>query len=208
MPVAALDFLDPHRVIATFGTLGILAIVFAETGLLIGFFLPGDSLLFTAGLLCAAGADQALHLNLGIVLPGVIVAAIAGAQCGYLIGRKAGPALFRREDSRLFKREYVDRAEAFFERGGTRAVVLARFVPIIRTFLNPAAGVSRMPARQFVVANVIGGVLWAGGVTVAGYLLGDVSFIKDHLELVILGIVALSLVPVALELLKSRRQTA
>ncbi|HUP87238.1 MAG TPA: VTT domain-containing protein [Acidimicrobiales bacterium] len=204
--VAALDFLDPAKVISTFGTIGILAVVFAETGLLIGFFLPGDSLLFTAGLLCATGTSAALHLELGIVVPGVIVAAILGAQVGYLIGRRAGPALFRREDSRLFKRQYVDRAEEFFRKGGIRAVVLARFVPIVRTFLNPAAGISRMPARQFVIANVIGGVLWGGGVTMAGYLLGDVPFVKDHLELVILGIVGLSLLPVAFEVLKNRRE--
>jgi membrane-associated protein len=205
--VAAPTFLDPDKLITTFGTLGILFVVFAETGLLIGFFLPGDSLLFTAGLLCAAGAERAIHLKLGIVLPGVILAAILGAQVGYLIGRRVGPALFRREESRLFKREYVARAEEFFEKGGVRAVVLARFVPIVRTFLNPAAGISRMPLRQFVTANVIGGVLWGGGVTMAGYLLGDVAFVKDHLELVILGIVALSLIPVALEVLKKRRQS-
>ncbi|HEX2851585.1 MAG TPA: VTT domain-containing protein [Acidimicrobiales bacterium] len=207
-PLLAVNFLDPHDLIRTFGTIGVLAIVFAETGLLIGFFLPGDSLLFTAGLLCAT-SSVGVHLDLPVVLPGVIVAAILGAQTGYLIGRRAGPALFRRRDSRLFRHEYVERAEHFFERGGLRAVVLARFVPIVRTFLNPAAGVAGMAADRFLLANAIGGVLWAGGVTLAGYLLGNSIPNVDHYLLPIIAvIIVLSLVPVGLELLKNRRQHA
>ena len=127
---------DPRHLISTFGTVGVFAIIFAETGLLVGFFLPGDSLLFTAGLLSAPSVHKPVHLNLAVVLPGVFVAAVVGAQVGYLIGRRAGPAVFRRPESRLFKREYVDRARAFFDDHGARTIVLARFIPVVRTFAN------------------------------------------------------------------------
>src|SRR5438270_12454035 len=150
---------DPKSLIETFGTLGLLAIVFAETGLLVGFFLPGDSLLVFAGLVCATHPKD-IHLNLALVLVGCSVAAIAGAQTGYFIGARAGPALFRRPESRLFKREYVDKAEHYFERFGGRTIVIARFIPIVRTFANPVAGVSRMSSRQFAVYNAGGGLLW------------------------------------------------
>ena len=199
--------MDPKHLIETFGTLGILAIVFAETGLLVGFFLPGDSLLFTAGLLCAPGVDDPVHLNLAIVLPGVFVAALAGAQTGWWIGWRAGPRLLQRPDSRLFKRQHVERAEEFFERGGLRAVVLARFVPVVRTFLNPLAGIARMPARTFFVANLVGAVAWAGGVTLAGYLLGkSVPDVDRYLYPIVALIVAASFVPVVLEVRRGRRE--
>ena len=197
--------MDPRHLIETFGTIGILVIIFAETGLLIGFVLPGDSLLFTAGLLCAPGISDPVHLNLALVLPGVFVAAVVGAQTGFMIGQRVGPTLFGRQDSRLFKRKYVDRAEVFFDKGGTRAVVLARFVPVVRTFLNPAAGIAKMPARTFFVANLIGAALWAGGVTAAGYLLGKTVPNVDRYLLPIIGfIVVVSLVPVGVELVRSR----
>ena len=196
--------MDPKHLIETFGTLGLLAIIFAETGLLIGFFLPGDSLLFTAGLLCTSGGD--IHLNLAVVLPGVFVAAVAGAQTGWWIGHRMGPALFRREESRFFKREYVDRAAEFFEKGGPRAVVLARFVPVVRTFLNPMAGVAGMPGRRFFTANVVGALLWSVGVTLAGYALGrSVHDVDRYLLPIIAVIVAVSFVPVFLEYRKSRQ---
>jgi membrane-associated protein len=197
--------LDPKHLLETFSYAGLFLIIFAETGLLIGFFLPGDSLLFTAGLLAAPGVHDPVHLNLAAVLPGVIVAAIIGAQVGFLIGRKVGPALFRRPDSRIFKREHVTKAEEFFEKGGTRSVVLARFVPIVRTFLNPLAGVANMSARAFTTANVIGGLLWAGGVTLAGYALGkSIKNVDRYLLPIIAVIVVVSLIPVALEFRKSR----
>jgi membrane-associated protein len=197
--------LDPKHLLETFSYAGLFLIIFAETGLLIGFFLPGDSLLFTAGLLAAPGVHDPVHLNLAVVLPGVIVAAILGAQTGYLIGRTAGPALFRKPDSRIFKREYVTKAEEFFDKGGTRSVVLARFVPIVRTFLNPLAGVAKMSAQAFTTANVIGGLLWGGGVTIAGYALGKSIKNVDRYLLPIIGVIVLvSLIPVALEIRKSR----
>jgi membrane-associated protein len=197
--------LDPKHLLETFSYAGLFLIIFAETGLLIGFFLPGDSLLFTAGLLAAPGVHDPVHLNLAVVLPGVIVAAILGAQTGYLIGRTAGPALFRKPDSRIFKREYVTKAEEFFDKGGTRSVVLARFVPIVRTFLNPLAGVAKMSAQAFTIANVIGGLLWGGGVTIAGYALGKSIKNVDRYLLPIIGVIVLvSLIPVVLEIRKSR----
>ena len=198
--------MDPKHLLESFGTVGLIAIIFAETGLLIGFFLPGDSLLFTAGLLCASGVTKPVHLNLALVLPGVILAAIAGAEVGYLIGRRAGPALFSRPESRLFKREHVDKARGVLDRyGAGRAIVLARFIPIVRTFLNPMAGVVGVEARVFTAWNVVGGVAWAGGVTLAGFVLGSsVKNVDRYLYPIIAVIVIVSLIPVALEARKSR----
>ncbi|WP_406200227.1 VTT domain-containing protein [Kitasatospora sp. NBC_01560] len=200
------SWLDPTQLISTFGPIGILAIVFAESGLLIGFFLPGDSLLFTAGLLVADGTY--LHLPLWLLCVLIVVAAVAGDQVGYLFGRKVGPGLFRRPDSRLFKQENVEKAAAFFDRHGPKAIVLARFVPVVRTFTPIVAGVSGMNYRTFVVFNVIGGVLWGAGVTVLGYFLGQIPFVRENIEAILIGIVLLSVVPVALELLRARRTAA
>jgi membrane-associated protein len=197
--------MDPKHLLETFGTIGLFAIIFAETGLLIGFFLPGDSLLLTAGAFCAAGPGAAVRLHLGIVLPGVFLCAVAGAQTGWYIGHRAGPTLLRRPDSRFFKQRYVDEAAEFFERGGVRSVVLARFVPVVRTFLNPMAGMARMPARTFLVANLIGGLLWSVGVTMAGYVLGKTINIDRYLLPVVAVVVVLSLIPVALEFRRRRR---
>ncbi|KJK59543.1 DedA family protein [Saccharothrix sp. ST-888] len=197
------SWLDPTTLISTFGLLGILAIVFAESGLLIGFFLPGDSLLFTAGLLVADGTCLSRPLWLVCLL--IVAAAVAGDQVGYLFGRKVGPGLFRRPDSRLFKQENVEKASAFFDRHGPKAIVLARFVPIVRTFTPIIAGVSRMNYRTFVVHNVIGGLLWGGGVTVLGYALGRVAFVRDNIEAILVAIVLVSVVPVVVELLRARQ---
>ncbi|MFE2916863.1 DedA family protein [Kitasatospora indigofera] len=197
------SWLDPATLIPAFGLIGILAIVFAESGLLIGFFLPGDSLLFTTGMLVAGGTY--LHQPLWLVCLLVVAAAVAGDQVGYLFGRKVGPGLFNRPDSRLFKQENVEKAAAFFERHGPKAIVLARFVPIVRTFTPVVAGVSRMNYRSFVLFNVIGGVLWGAGVTVLGYFLGQIAFVRDNIEPILIAIVLLSAVPVAIELLRARR---
>jgi membrane-associated protein len=203
VPVTALgpSFLNPDHLISTFGLIGLLAIVFAECGLLIGFFLPGDSLLFTAGLLVA---DDRIKQPLWLVCVLVCVAAIAGNQVGYLIGRKAGPALFNRPDSRLFKQEYVDKSYAFFDRHGPKAIVLARFVPIVRTFITVIAGVGKMNYRTYTIYSVIGGVLWGAGVTVLGYALGGVDFVRNHIELILLAIVLVSVLPIVFELLRTR----
>jgi len=193
--------LDPTHLINTFGLIGIMVVLFAECGLLVGFFLPGDSLLFTAGLLAAGG----LIAPLWVLLVALPAAAIAGNLAGYWIGRKAGPAVFTRPDSRLFKAEYVDRSQRFFDRNGARTILLARFVPIVRTFATVMAGASRMDFRRYAVYSVIGGVAWAGGLTLMGHWLGQVAVVRDHVELFVLGIVALSLVPVAVEVVRGRR---
>jgi membrane-associated protein len=200
--------LDAKHLIDLFGLAGIFAIVFAESGLLIGFFLPGDALLFTAGFFASgpSSIDESLHLPLLPLLIGTWIAAIVGDQVGYAFGQRVGPALFRRPDSRFFMQEHVQRAEAFFEQYGPRAIVLARFVPIVRTFTPITAGVSNMEYRTFVRWNVIGGTLWAFGVTLLGYWLGQVDLIADHIELAIVAVVAVSLMPMAFEVVKHRRQ--
>ncbi|MEN3610168.1 VTT domain-containing protein [Plantactinospora sp. ZYX-F-223] len=196
------DWLDPEWLISTFGLLGILTIVFAESGLLIGFFLPGDSLLFTAGLLTADGEYITYPLWLVCLL--ITIAAIAGDQVGYAFGKKVGPALFRRPNSRLFKQENLIKAHEFFEKYGARSVVLARFVPIVRTFTPIVAGVSGMRYRTFVVYNVIGGILWGTGVTVLGFFLGQIPFVKTNIELILIAIVFVSVIPIIIELLRAR----
>ena len=196
-------WLEADFLIETFGMLGVLAIVFVESGLLVGFLLPGDSLLFTAGLLSANGTLP----DLWILLVTIPLAAIAGDQVGYAIGRKAGPAVFKRPDSRFFREEYVERSSEFFERYGARTIIIARFVPIVRTLAPVMAGVSRMNYRTFVIFNIIGGIGWGVSVTTLGYFLGQVEFVHDNLEPIILGIVALSVLPIAVELLKARRRS-
>jgi membrane-associated protein len=204
--LAALDFLDPEHIIdwlGPFATIGLLAIVFAESGLLIGFFLPGDSLLFTAGLL--ASQDKS-GLHLPVLLVGCFIAAVAGDQVGYLFGKRVGPSLFRRPDSRLFKQEYVERTRAFFERHGPKTILIARFVPIVRTFAPILAGVGEMPYRTFVRFNVVGGFVWTWGVLIAGYVLGStIPSIDRYLLPIIFVIVLISVIPPVLEWRKHRK---
>jgi membrane-associated protein len=209
--VLAASPVDPKSLLETFGVLGLFGIVFAETGLMVGFFLPGDSLLVLAGLVAAVGAESKLNvdINLGVVLVGLFVAAVVGAQTGYFIGLKAGPALFRRSDSRLFKQEYVDKARHYFDRYGAKTIVLARFVPIVRTFANPIAGVAEMPVREFTIFNIAGAALWTVSVTMLGYALGKlIPSAEDHLILIEAIIIVLSLVPVAIEVVRTRRERA
>ncbi|MGH8893293.1 MAG: DedA family protein [Actinomycetes bacterium] len=206
MHVTALgpSWLDPDHLIQTFGLIGVLVIVFAESGLLVGFFLPGDSLLFTAGLL---SATTNLLPPLPVIIPLIVLAAIIGDQVGYVIGAKAGPRVFHRPDSRFFKQEYVDKAYSYFDRYGGRTIVLARFVPIVRTFAPVVAGVSHMRYRTFVTYNVIGGLLWGVGVTTLGYYLGQVDFVAAHVEAILIGIVLLSVLPIATELVRARSRS-
>ena len=193
--------MHPETLIDTFGTLGIFAIVFAESGLLIGFFLPGDSLLFTAGLLASRGFS-----NIVLLMVGCAAAAIIGDQVGYFIGRRAGPALFRRPESRFFHQRNVERARTYFEVHGSKTIILARFVPIVRTFAPMVAGVGQMDYRRFVTFNVIGGLLWGAGVTLLGYLLGSTVHDIDRWLLPIIGLIlAVSFLPVIREVWKARR---
>jgi membrane-associated protein len=195
-------WLNAQHLIDTYGLAGILAITFAECGLLIGFFLPGDSLLFTAGLLVR---NNNLHQPIWLVCALVSLAAVAGNQVGYVIGRKAGPAIFNRPDSRLFKQEYVEKTAAFFDHYGARAIVLARFVPIVRTFITVMAGVGRMDARRYLTYSVIGGTAWAAGVTVLGFWLGQFAFVRNNIEPILILIVLVSVLPMVVEVLRARR---
>jgi len=203
----AVNLLNPTSLLNSLGVLAVLLVLFAETGLLIGFFLPGDSLLFTAGVLCATRSAAGVHLNLAATLVAAAVGALAGAQVGYLIGAKGGrPLLERTGNPRL--RAAAARAMTFLERYGVgKALVLARFVPLVRTVMNPLAGVTGVPAAQFTRWQVAGGLLWTLGVTLAGYGLGSsVSNIDRYLLPVIASVVVISLIPVALELRRSRSQ--
>jgi len=195
---------DVEGIIRWGGLLMLVVIVFAETGLMIGFFLPGDSLLVTAGVFCAAG-----HLQLWTLLTAVTAAAIAGDQVGYWIGYRAGPLLFRREDSLFFKRRHLMRAHAFYERHGGKTIILARFMPIIRTFAPVVAGVGEMQYRRFVSFNVVGGFLWVWSMALLGFSLGHtIPDIDRHIHLVILVVVFLSILPGIIELIRSRGRVA
>lgn len=197
--------LDPTHLINTYGLWGVFAIIFAESGLFFGFFLPGDSLLVTAGLLASTQRPGQPHLNLVALLVGCSIAAVAGDQVGYLFGDRVGPALFSRPKSRLFKPQHLNRANDYLERRGAKMIVLARFVPAVRTFTPIVAGASKMRYRLFVPFNVVGGLLWACGVTLAGYGLGSsVKHIDKYLVPIIAVIVAVSLIPVVLEVRRAR----
>jgi membrane-associated protein len=198
--------LDPHSWIDRFGAYalwGVALIIFIECWLFP--FLPGDSLLFVVGLLIQQDKQVSSPIWLACLV--LSVAAVASNIVGYLVGARAGPAIFNRPDSRFFKQAHVDRTFAFFDRYGKRAVFLARFVPIVRTFITLAAGVGRMPMRRFVAYSALGGVVWAAGLTLLGYWLGNVALLDRHLDLVLVAIVAASLIPVLVETLRSKSQT-
>lgn len=199
-------WLDPNYLIPALGPfvlVGLCLIIFAECGLLVGFFLPGDSLLFTAGLFVATGViDTPLWLLCALL----VACALAGNVCGYWIGRAAGPAIFERPDSRLFKREHVAKTHEFFDKYGNRAIVLGRFVPIVRTFITVMAGVGKMEPKRYLTYSFIGGIAWAGGVTLLGYWLGGFAFVREHIELMLVGVVLLSVVPLIVEFIKARRE--
>lgn len=193
--------LDPDTLVATFGLLGLLAAVFIETGLLFGFFLPGDSLLFTAGVLVAQSNP---FVPLWVILVTVPVAAILGDQCGYLIGRAAGPAIFDRPGATRLGPAQLERAQGFFDKYGPRTVVLARFVPVVRTIAPVMAGASGMKYRTFTVYNIIGGLAWGVGVPVLGYLLGGIPFVRNHIEIILIAVVVLSVLPLAINYGRAR----
>ena len=212
----ALNPLDPKDLLQTLGLWGVWAIMFAETGLLVGFFFPGDSLLFLAGVAASPVAESIFgagaRMSIVGLLIGAPICAIAGAQLGHFLGARYGRKMFERPDSRLFKREYVEKAEYYFEKfGPAKAVVLARFIPIVRTFLNPVAGTLGMPARKFLIWNIVGGVLWTDGILLIGYALANRIFtaIGPNIDRYILPVVALivllSVLPIGIEMLRERR---
>jgi membrane-associated protein len=204
--LAFLGLPDPKQIIESmspFGELAVMAIIFAETGLLIGFFLPGDSLLFPAGLLAHEG-----DLNIWFLLIGVFVAAVIGDQVGYQFGKQAGPSIFRKPDARLFRQEYVQHTKDFFDKHGPKTVVLARFVPVVRTFAPVLAGVGEMNRRTFTIYNVVGALVWAVGVTTLGYALGSAigeDNVDKYLYPIIAVIILVSFIPPFLEWRKHRK---
>ena len=204
--IQAAGLLDPEGLLKGFGGLALFAacmILFIECGLLIGLVLPGDSLLFIVGLFLASGfIDTPLWLAI-VVLS---IAAILGNLLGYWTGAKFGPKLFARPDSKIFKQEYVVITQNFFEKHGPRAIVLARFVPIVRPLITGMAGVARMNYRIYATYSTIGGILWVVSLTLVGYFFGSIQIVKDNIELATIGIVLLSLVPVAVEIIKHRRK--
>lgn len=202
-------WLDPTHLINTFGVAGMVAVIFAESGLFFGFFLPGDSLLVTAGLLASTHRPGAVHLNIAVVVAGAALAAVAGDQVGYAFGNRAGKNLFSRPRSRLFRPEHLQRAHEYLEKRGSRVIVLARFVPAVRTFTPIVAGASDMAYRVFMPYNVLGGLLWGVGLPLAGYTLGSrVAHIDRYLVPIILAVIVASFIPVALELRRARRHDA
>ena len=199
-----MQFLDPRTLIETFGYLGLFIIVFAESGLFFGFFLPGDSLLLTAGLFAYKG-----ELNLWILMPLLFVAAVLGDNVGYWFGRKTGPPLFKREESLLFKPKNLLAARAFYEKHGGKTIILARFMPFIRTFAPIVAGAVEMEYRRFMAFNLVGGLLWGTGVTLAGYGLGSLfppEVLDRYFLIIVLGVIALSVTPTALHLWNDNRR--
>ena len=199
---------NPERLIELLSTLlsgwagyaALFAVVYSETGLLVGLFLPGDSLLFTVGVVAGAG-----QLNIVLVNVVLMSAAMLGDSTGYLLGRKTGPRIFSRPDSRFFKQEYVTRTKAFYDRYGGKTIVLARFVPIVRTFAAFVAGVGRMRYLRFLPYSVCGGIGWVFLMTMLGYELGSVPFVRRNFDKVILGIIFVSLLPTIIEVIKARR---
>jgi membrane-associated protein len=197
-----LEAIEPKELIETFGTIGLLLIVFAESGLFFGFFLPGDSLLFVAGLLAAQGL-----LSLPVILVGCFAAAVVGDQVGYSFGKFTGPRIFRRPNSRLFKQEHLQRARDYFERHGAKTILLARFVPIVRTFAPIVAGAAAMRYRTFLAYNLVGGLVWAVGVQLLGYFVGEaIPDAEKWLLPIVVVIVLVSFIPVAIEVLRHRRE--
>ena len=200
-----IDVLDADWLIRWFGPfvlVGVASIVFIETGLLVFSFLPGDSLLFTVGLLTATGF---IGFPIWVTASVIFVAAFAGDQLAYYLGRKAGPAVFTRDQSRFFNPENVERTNAFFQKHGGKAIIIARFLPVFRAFVPVAAGVGRMPYRTFVFFNLVGAFLWGIGLTLLGYFLGQIDFVAEYAEYFIIAIVLLSGIPILIELFKAGR---
>ncbi|MEU6235453.1 DedA family protein [Kitasatospora sp. NPDC047058] len=202
----AVNLLDASSLLASFGALGIAVVLFAETGLLVGFFLPGDSLLFTAGLLCVPGATKGPQLELYQVIPAALAGALIGAQTGYLIGRRGGKALLQRTERKGLQRGVVRAEELLSKYGHGKAIVLARFIPVVRTVLNPLCGVLDVPVRSFTFWQVLGGALWVVGVVLAGYALGSsVPGIDQYLLPIVGLVVVVSVIPIVRELFRARK---
>jgi membrane-associated protein len=210
-----LEWLQPEALISSFGIyalVGVCAIVFIETGLLVGFFLPGDSLLFVTGLLISTGdvvfpiGGENVPVPIWIACIVISISAWLGDQTGYWIGRKSGPAIFNKTDSKFFTQKNVSATNAFFEKYGAKAIILAHFVPVMRTFVPVAAGIGQMNYRSFLKYNIYGVLGWGTGVTLLGYYLGKIPFVAAHVEYFTLGFILVSTIPIVIEIVKTRRE--
>jgi len=193
---------NPENLIQTVGLAGLILIIFAESGLFFGFFLPGDSLLFTAGLFASQG-----YFSLSLLVIGSSIAAILGDSVGYAFGKKVGPRLFSRQDSFFFHQKHAERARVFYEKHGKKTIILARFVPIVRTFAPIIAGIGGMHYKTFISYNIIGGIAWAGGISLAGYFLGTLfPHAQDYLHIIVIVIIVASLIPILVEYIREKKK--
>jgi membrane-associated protein len=196
------SIIDPQILIPAIGLIGTILVVFAESGLFFGFFLPGDSLLFTAGLFASQG-----YFSIYTLVIGCMIAAIVGDSVGYFFGKKVGPRLFSREDSILFHKKHIIRAQDFYIKYGTKTIFLARFIPIVRTFAPIVAGIGNMNYKTFLTYNIVGGITWVGSMTLSGYFLGTLfPGINTYLHYIIVGIIIASLIPIAVEFIREKRK--
>lgn len=199
------DLTNPESIIRVGGIALLLVVVFAETGLLIGFFLPGDSLMFISGLLCRT-RPELLGVNIVVLILLLVAAATLGNMAGYWFGKRVGPSLFKRNDSWIFKKKYIEVTRSFYERHGGKALVMGRFLPIIRTFAPILAGVIAIDFKKFMVYNVVGAVLWIGSLATLGYFLGEVDWVNENLEKIVIGLIIITLIPVITTWRKERKQ--
>lgn len=195
---------DPESIISYGGLALLLFVVFAETGLLIGFFLPGDSLIFISGLICRTKPDL-LGVNIATLLLGLIAAAVVGNIAGYWFGWKVGPALFRREDSLIFKKRYLETTKAFYEKNGGKTLILGRFLPIIRTFAPILAGIIKVPFSRFMAYNIAGAAAWICSLGLAGYYLGQIQWVQDNIGWIVIFLIVITLIPVALTWIRGKK---
>ena len=196
---------DPESIITYGGLTLLLFVVFAETGLLVGFFLPGDSLIFISGLICRT-KPELLGVNVIVLLTLLAVAAIMGNVAGYWFGRKVGPPLFRREDSIIFKKRYLETTRAFYEKNGGKTLVLGRFLPIIRTFAPILAGIIKIPFSRFMLYNIAGAIGWIGSMGLAGYFLGQIVWVQENISWIVIFLIIITLIPVATTWIRSRKK--
>ncbi|HVT63746.1 MAG TPA: VTT domain-containing protein [Mycobacteriales bacterium] len=206
---ALLGSISPSHLLETFGVIGVMVVLFAQTGLLVGFFLPGDSLLFLAGYATDRHNNLHVHLPLGWLLIAAAAGAIVGGQLGYEVGRRAGKSMEHRKESRFYKKEYVERTEQFLERfGAGKAVALSRFVPVVRTFSSPIVGIAGVSIPRYSLANLVGGLVWTVPIILLGHYLGHVSFIRKYVEILAIAAVVLSIVPALIHMARTKKSAA
>src|ERR1035437_5253201 len=197
------DLTNPESIIRYGGIALLIFVIFAETGLMVGFFLPGDSLVFVAGLICGT-EHQLMNINIITLATSLSLAAIIGNIAGYYFGKKIGPALFTKDDNLIFKKRYVDITRSFYEKNGGKSLVLGRFLPIIRTFAPILAGVIKMEVKTFILYSIIGAILWIGSLSILGYYLGRITWVKENLEWIVIGLVIITSIPIVTAFYKDK----